>query len=789
MQTARLLRLAKALAAGLAIVAVSIAPAAAERQIVDLHRLDANFQLFAADSSVPWKPATVRLDTYSSAPVAFKVYAADPADVLTAGANVSPRSVPTAGRHPLASFDFTPPGGYQFQSNVVSLPLGSREGFFVVEARRGNVGEQVWINRSRAGLIAKETPNGLLLYGADLGTGMPLARMRVQLVVNRNFVTTATDGQGIVRWNRSPRPIFALAQWGSSYAFVSPLPQPPLPATIVGVRTDSAVVHAGEVVHVAGFARARTHGVLRPSAGSVTISLRNGPAAIAEHRAALDAAGAFATSFAIPENAAAGEYTVLAQTAGGVGGATVDVESNAGGVSLDVTAACSGLCDPHQDVPLLVHSSRGGTLVRVTVVRSPHIYVADAPETLPWAAAQWFDTTVRTDESGNAKLAIPHPNDALSSTYGVHAEGNGATADTRITVPTAQAAIRLSVDRNEQSLGTPLSFDVYAAQLDGKPLGGATVYVQLAHGISAAQQRLTLDAAGHARGSFSSPELGANFLSTWVDRGGRATDAAEVRVEPQAAAPSTDGTSANVHVEVDRATYRPGEEITISASASGAQGSALITFESALGVEPRVVSAAGGRATARLRAVDAAGELRVGAAFVRDGSLEWNTVPIVLAAAGRPRVDQLMLGGTLFAPGQAAHVTFAGDALHSGTFIVRISTGTPSGSARFASAPALLAIGVATTQNSAPESVTWHPWVNSSGEHAQVLGFVRRSQPPPELIVAQAETQAVAWNVMRSSGSAIAVELPSRSGSYELSVLGIADDGSVSAASSTITVR
>ncbi|HLX26308.1 MAG TPA: hypothetical protein VKR05_04900, partial [Candidatus Cybelea sp.] len=90
--------MAKAFAAGLAIVAVSDAPAAAERQIVDLHRLDANFQLFAADSSVPWKAATVRLDTYSSAPVSFTVYQVDPADVLTAGANVSPRAVSTAGR-------------------------------------------------------------------------------------------------------------------------------------------------------------------------------------------------------------------------------------------------------------------------------------------------------------------------------------------------------------------------------------------------------------------------------------------------------------------------------------------------------------------------------------------------------------------------------------------------------------------------------------------------------------------------------------------------------------------
>jgi hypothetical protein len=789
MRTARLLQLAKALVAGTAIVAVSIAPAAAERQIVDLHRLDANFQLFAADSSVPWKAATVRLDTYSSAPVSFTIYQVDPADVLTAGANVSPRAVTTAGKHPLASFNFTPPGGYQFQSNAVTLPLGSREGFFVVEARRGNVGEQVWINRSRVGLIAKATPNGLLLYGADLGSGMPLARMRVQLVVNRTFVSVTTDGSGVVRWNKSPRPIFALAQWGSSYAFVSPLPQPPLPATIVGIRTDSAMVHAGGVLHVAGFARSRSRGVLRPSNGSVTISLRNGPTAIAEKQAALDSAGAFETSFVLPENAAAGDYTVLAQTAGGVGGATVDVEANAGGVSLDVAAGCNGSCDPHQDVPLLVHSSRGGTPVRVTVVRSPHLYVADAPETLPWAAAQWFDSTISTDGAGNATVEIPHPNDALASTYGVRVEGNGATAGTRIAVPTAQAAIRVSVDRSEQSLGTPLAFDVYAEELDGRPLAGATVNVALAHGVSAAQQRLTLDAAGHARGAFSSPELGANFLTAWVDRGGRAMDAAEVRVEPQAAAPATDGTSANVRIGLDRESYRSGDEITVSASASGAQGSALITFESALGVDPQVVSAAGGHATARLRAVDAAGDLRVGAAFVRDGTLEWNTVPIVLAAAGRPHVDRLDVGNAQFAPGQAAHVTIAGSALQSGTFVVCISRGTPSGSARFASAPALLAIGVTTTQNSAPESVTWHPWVNATGEHAQILGFVRRSQPPPELSVAQAETQAVTWDVMRSQGNAFSVELPARSGSYELSVLGIADDGSVSAASSTITVR
>ena len=100
--------------------------------------------------------------------------------------------------------------------------------------------------------------------------------------------------------------------------------------------------------------------------------------------------------------------------------------------------------------------SRAGAAVRVTVVRSPHVYITDIPESAPWGTTLWFDAMVRTDENGNATVAIPRPNDQLGSTYGVHVESHGATADTRVTVPTAQAAIRLIVDRTEQSFGTPL---------------------------------------------------------------------------------------------------------------------------------------------------------------------------------------------------------------------------------------------------------------------------------------------------------------------------------------------
>ncbi len=786
MQLARFPGIRRLAAAGLVALVASAAPVRAERQIVDLHRLDAYFELFAADSNVPWKPTAVRLDTYSSAPVSFSVYQVDPADVLTAGSNFSPRAIVTAGRRPVLSFAFTPPGGYQFQSSEVGVPLGSREGFFVVEARRGRVGEQVWINRTRAGLVVKQTPNALLLYGADLGSGAPLARMRVQFVVNRSFVTVTTDGDGLVRWNRSQHPVFAIAQWGNSYAFVNLLPQAPLPSTIVGVRTDSAVVHAGDDVRVAGFARTRVRGVLRASTGSATVSLRSGARSIGEQRVPLDEAGAFAATFAVPPDAASGEYTVLAQAAGGVGGATIDVDANAEGLSLQVSAACGGACDARQDVPLIVHASRGGTTVHVTVVRSPHVYAADAPGS-SWATVAWYDTSVRTDDGGNAAIAIPHPSDDLASTYGVHVESGGAAADTRISVATAQAAVRLTVDRAQQSPGNPLGFDVYVTVLDGKPLAGASVTVDMMHGASVARQQLQLDANGHARGTFRSADLGTNFLFAYVDRGGRAMDAAQVRVDPQSSQASSDGGSPNVRVTLDKDTYRSDDEVSVSAAAPGARGSALVTFESALGIEPRVVRTSGGAAAARLHAVNAAGDLRVGAAFVRDGAIEWTSVPLALAGPGRPHPASLTLAGAEFAPGDTAKVGLDG-AQGSGTFVVRVSRGVPSGSALFASAPSLLAIGVSSTQNSAAGTATWHPWVNSTGEHAQVLGFVRRSGPPPELSLAEAETDAVSWSVARGAGP-LAVPLPARSGRYELSVLKIADDGSVSAGSATVVVR
>ena len=127
---------------------------------------------------MPWKRISVRLDTYSGAAVDFAAYPVDPAEVLVAGSARS-RPIDTAHRTPVARWRFTPPQGLLYTPNDVDVPLQNREGFFVIEARRGDAVQQAWVDLSRVGLLTKESPGGIVLYGADLGTGRALSGMRI----------------------------------------------------------------------------------------------------------------------------------------------------------------------------------------------------------------------------------------------------------------------------------------------------------------------------------------------------------------------------------------------------------------------------------------------------------------------------------------------------------------------------------------------------------------------------------------------------------------------------------
>jgi hypothetical protein len=773
---------------------LTFASADAARPIGDVHKLDAYYALFAPDSNVPWRPATVRLETYTSARVAFAVYRANPDDVLTAGSTSRPRAIDTRHLKPVARWSFTPPGGYQYQSSTIAVPLGSREGFFVVEASRGSVRVQVWINRTRVGLVAKQTPAGLLLYGADLRTGRALAKMRVQILAGNRLVTRYTDAHGIVRWGASPPAIFALAQWGHSYAFVPLLPQTPLPRAVIGVRADSAVVHAGDAVRVAGFVRVRArNGAYRAGSGSVKLSMRLDADEIARSTVTLDAAGAFDATMALPSSAAAGDYAILAQADDEVGSATVHVDADPGGLLLSVAPHCARTCDPNADVPLDIRALRNGkpaagVNVAVNVVRSPHLFDAASGDAA-WGVSQWLDTTVQTGSDGRASTAIAHPTDGLSSTYGVSVSAGGATADTRFAVATSRAGVSLTLDHTQIAPNAPLNFTVTGVDLqNGSPLAGRTVTVQLLQGAAPPQTvTLTYDAAGRATGSFATVPLGASTIvaQTTYD-GASGSDAAEVQAGQQPTDDADDASSA-VRVTSDRARYRVGEAIAITGSDAGAQGDALITLDGAEGTQATVTPQRNGVASASFRARDDAGQALIGAAFVHRGTLEWNASPIFMDAPGHAVDAQIALDKPSYAPGERATARVDGEG--GATYVVRVSRGEPSGDALFSTLADVLAVDVSSTQTSAPPAATWHPWVDASGSHAQVYGFESRGSAPPSASLAQADSQPVSWAVVRSASGSVAVPVPAQSGSYTLSILKIFDDGRIAAASSNLIVR
>ncbi len=325
-----------------ALVCATIQPTFAARPLLDQHQWDRYFALFARDSDVPWKTTHVRLDTYSSAPVALSAYAVRPEDVIVAG-NSRGRSLDTSKRKPTVSWRFSPPPGYRVEGNDIAVPLKEQEGIFVVQARRGSAVQQVWINRTRIGLVSKDAPRGTIIYGCDLGTGKPLAHLRVLFLAGKTLVTRYTDASGLVRWDGRTRPSFVLAEWGASRAFLSLLPQAPVPTTITGLRVDRAVVRSGDILNVVGFAR-QAHGrVYQRSGGYADVRVMSGSRVLVANKVRLDDAGAFVARLPIPTGLNSGNASVLANVNGASAGTAVTIEA-AGDLGLWLHSPCTNGC-------------------------------------------------------------------------------------------------------------------------------------------------------------------------------------------------------------------------------------------------------------------------------------------------------------------------------------------------------------------------------------------------------------------------------------------------------------
>ncbi|MFN2461351.1 MAG: hypothetical protein ABR591_11785 [Candidatus Velthaea sp.] len=774
-------------------------PVTAARPLLDSGKWDKYFALFARDNHVPWKRISVRLNTYSGAPVDFAAYDVDPTDVLVAGSSARPRAIDTARRTPVAKWRFTPPPGLVFESSDVDVPLANREGFFVIEARRGDAAQQVWINLSRIGVITKESPGGIVLYGADLGTGRALPAMRVTYLVGTSFVYGKTDGAGIAHVAAAQRPRFALAEWGRSKAFLNFIPTAPLPNAVVGLRLERGALHAGEHMRAVGFVRHKAGNTMRPAGGDVKLTLVARGRTLAAATAKLDAAGAFTGDVALPADAPAGDVAVLASSNGATGGATLRVDG-IGDAVLTVVAACSGPCAPNAELPIVVTAKRGGVAlpnrdIRLRVIRTPHVLAPGTPDDAPqWATTTVFDRTLRTDESGTARAALPAPTDGLASTYGVTAVSGAATAGVRVVTPTAKIALAVRPERTALDIGESAAVDVRGFDaFDGTPAAGTTVRVHLVHGPNTQDETVKLDAAGHARVTFRNIVPGTSLATADADvEGKRAFDAAAIVAAPSALRGGTSRRSEDVRIALDKPRYRPADRVTVDASLARSGGNAFVTLEGARPFAAQTVDVRDGRASAALSVPETVGDAYVGAAFVRDGAMYYATQRLAVDGPGHVRLTTLSADKPAYAPGAVAKISVAdGGARGGATVAVRLGDGRPARGAAFEDAPDALAAAGTTSQNPASDDPAWHAWVAPARSTAQdVFGFDRpRVVDRVDATLATAAPRALVWRVERSEGGDLEVPLPVEKGAYVLSVLKITDDGDVGAATLSLTVR
>lgn len=396
-----------------------------------------------------------------------------------------------------------------------------------------------------------------------------------------------------------------------------------------------------------------------------------------------------------------------------------------------------------------------------------------------------------TGADGTAQVSIDRPTDGLASTYGIRISSEGATASTRLVVPTSDIAVRIEAARTEQSLGNPIAFDVYANTVsDGKPAPNIAVRVQLVRGPSIQEQSFTVDSAGHGRGMFSRPELGSNLILARASVGGKeALDAQEVRVVPSALSDGDEGRSADVTITLDRSKYRTADRAAVEASTPGAAGDALITYETAANIDAAIAPVHDGRAATTFTVRNAAGSIEIGSALVRDGELRWSSVPLQLAGPGRAQPASVHLDGDVFAAGATARLKIDEGQTADRTIIVRMTSSVPTGSARFESAPDLLSIGLAASQDSAPPNGDWHAGIDAAATHASTLTFdANQTARPEDLSIAQAESAILYWRVARSADD-VSIPMPQTPGTYTLSILELGDDGHVSASTQSMLVK
>jgi len=189
---------------------------------------------------------------------------------------------------------------------------------------------------------------------------------------------------------------------------------------------------------------------------------------------------------------------------------------------------------------------------------------------------------------------------------------------------------------------------------------------------------------------------------------------------------------------------------------------------------------------------DAQGAVAVSAAFVRDGAIASGTTQLEVDAPGHARATELALDKPAYAPGETLHVAIHdGAPLLAATLAVRVADGRESGPALFDDAPDVLGAGATAAQIPASDDPAWHAYVAPARSKASDIFAAERPRKVATEVPAlgAAAPRTLYWQVARANGATVDVPAPAERGHFVLSILKIADDGEVGAASASFSVQ
>jgi len=508
----------------------------------------------------------------------------------------------------------------------ISLP-GLPAGAYLLELTGKGASTRFGFLVTRLGLVAKVSPNGVLLFASDLINGKPLAGVTIGALPRSGTVTS--DKDGLATWKGATVPARMLAASGDSLAFLE-MPGHEEGGSASSVKgyiyTDRPAYRPNQTVFFKGVLRQRAgEGYQLPSQGKVHITVKDdNDKAVCESDLGLTPGGSFNGQCALPAVPALGEYAIIASTGS---------ENWHGSFRVLEYRKPEFEVKAEADREFLVAGDTG----QVKVTARYYFGAPVAGGKLVWrlySRPAWglgvsesedesYDDErgsdggyadflgegeVRLDQNGEASIPITAKNHDMPYRYTLEADVTDASsrqvsASGSVNVVPSLMSLNVKAGNYLARPNEPQEINLRAATWEGTPKAvslrlsfGRQVYDKKSRSYDWREIQssvITTAADGSARTSFSFPSPGYWQVKVeGADEAGRkSTATAPVWVWKEGY--SWEGSYRELEAEFDRKSYKPGQTARLIVRSPVTGGSLLLTLEGRDIAERRVVALKG----------------------------------------------------------------------------------------------------------------------------------------------------------------------------------------------------